>query len=452
MRLLHARHIVVLAFFMTSQSLALSDDWTQWRGKDRVAVWNEKGILEKFPEEGLKVAWRKSLGSGYSGAAISKGKIVTMDFLPKNDPDDGEVIERVVCLDEVTGETLWTDEVATHYREVMKSYRTGPRATPTIDGERVYTLGSVGHIRCLDLATGKELWSRDSREEYSLTPPVWGTSTAPIVEGDLVIYATGGSNREQVRAFNKVTGEEVWKACPANYELGYSQFFAIDHAGCRQLIYWDPQSLRSLNPATGEIYWSVPMNTKSAMSVATPVKSGSKLLVSSFYSGSMLVQLDDEKPTATKIWHVQGRGERPNQTEGLHCVITTPVIEGDYFYGTCSYGELRGLELSTSERLWENKELTRQGRWGSCYFVKNGDRYFVFNDEGELLILRLSAEGPELVDRTKLIEPDTESGWGARRFANSIVCWVHPAFANKHVVVRNDHEIIRVSLESPTSE
>lgn len=445
-----AQPIVLAACLATSFLVEIkevcAEDWTQWRGKDRVAVWEEEGILEKLPAEGLPVSWRKEIGSGYSGPVVSAGKIITMDFLPKPDSKRAEVVERVICLDEVSGDLLWTDEVETNYREVMASYRTGPRATPTIDGDRVYTLGSVGHIRCLDVNTGKPVWSIDSRAEYKLAPPIWGTSTAPIVFDDLVIFATGGPNQEQLRAFNKETGEQVWASCSATYELGYSQFLLIEHANTPQLIYWDPSFLRSIQPATGEILWEIPMRTKSSMSVATPVKTGNKILVSSFYSGSMLVELDDAQPAANKLWHVQGSGEMPDKTDGLHCVITTPIVEGDYFYGTCSYGEMRGLELATSKRLWENKEMSRQGRWGSVYFVKHQDRYFVYNDVGELLIAKFTPEGPEIQSRTQLIDPDTESGWGARRFANSIVNWCHPAFANKHVVVRNDHEIVRVSL------
>ena len=133
------------------------------------------------------------IGAGYSGPVVAQGKVVTMDYLPKPETTSAEAIERVICLDENTGEVLWTSDLKTHYREVMGSYRTGPRATPTIDEDRIYVVGAVGHIRCLDLRSGKELWAKDSREAYGLLPPVWGTSTAPIIEGDLVIYALAAS-------------------------------------------------------------------------------------------------------------------------------------------------------------------------------------------------------------------------------------------------------------------
>ena len=90
--------------------------------------------------------------------------------------------------------------------------------------------------------------------------------------------------------------------------------------------------------------------------------------------------------------------------------------------------------------------MTRQGRWGSAFLVAHGDRYFMLNDVGELLIVRFTPAGPVQLDRTQLIKPDTESGYGPTRFANSIVNWCHPAFANRHVIVRNDSEIVRASL------
>ena len=435
-----------LAVLLLCASLVSADDWPEWRGQDRLGVWRESGIVDRFPESGLQPAWKVEIGSGYSGPVVSGGRVVTLDYRPKRGTETAEAVERVVCLDEETGEQIWVDQWETHYRDMMASYNTGPRATPTIDGDRVYAVGAAGHIRCLNLSDGKLLWSKNGREEFKGTLPVWGISTAPIVHGDLVIFATGGEG-PQVRAFDKFTGRESWSAVPRkNYELGYSQFVAFNHAGVRQLIYWDPGAVWSLDPTTGAVLWTVPMRVKHHMSIATPVKQGSRLLVSSFYSGSMLVEMDDLSPTARRVWRIEGEGEKPGETAGLHSVITTPVIQDDYFYGTCSYGEFRGLELETGKRVWEDKTMTRQGRWGSAYLVRHGDRYFMVNDIGELLILKLSPNGPEVVDRTQLIRPDTESGFGPRRFHNSTVNWCHPAFANRHVIIRNDHQMVRVSL------
>ena len=443
------RHTSTLAFLAAQilfTTLACADDWTEWRGQDRLGVWRESGIVDRFPESGVKPTWTVEIGSGYSGPVVATGRVVTLDYRPKRGTETAEAVERVVCLDEENGQEIWTDQWETHYRDMMASYNTGPRATPTIDGQRVYAVGAAGHIRCLRLSDGKLLWSKNGREEFQGTLPVWGISTAPIVHGNFVIFATGGA-AEQIRAFDKLTGIEAWCAVPKDtYELGYSQFVIFEHAGVSQLIYWDPGAVWSLNPATGDVLWKVPMRVRHHMAIATPVRRGSRLLVSSFYSGSMLLEIDEHKPAAKRVWRIEGKGEKPGETAGLHSVITTPVIQGDHFYGTCSYGEFRGLELESGKRLWEDKTLTRQGRWGSAYLVRHEDRYFMVNDEGELIILRLNPHGPEVVDRTQLIQPDTASGFGPKRFYDSTVNWCHPAYANRHVIIRNDHQMVRVSL------
>lgn len=444
------RHIaILLGIACLAAGSAWADDWPQWRGPERDGVWREDGILETFPESGLEIVWRTPIGSGYSGPVVANGRVYTMDMQPKPESKILEVTERVVCLDEQTGEILWTTGWDTHYRELMASYATGPRANAAVSDGRVYAIGSVGDIVCLDAETGELLWSKDSREEFGASVPIWGTASSPLVDGDNVIFVTGGQNDDQVKAFDKVTGELRWSALSTDYEIGYSQPVIFEAGGVRQLIHWDPKGLHSLNPETGEHYWSIPMNTSQGMSIATPVKSGSRILVSSFYSGSMLVELDPDRPAAAKLWHVQGKGVLPQQTRGLHSVITTPVIIGDYFYGTDSYGEFRCISMKDSERIWTDDSITRQGRWGSAFIVRHGDRYFVNADNGELLILRFSPDGATVIDRTPLIEPNTDSGFGGSRFFSAQVNWVHPAYANGHIVTRNDSEIIRASLIRP---
>ena len=122
---------LALMLLLIVADAGLAADWPEWRGKGRLAVWNEEGILDQIPEDGLKTSWRVPIGSGYSGPVVSRGRVVTMDYLPKPDTETAEAIERVICLDEQSGKLLWKDEWQTHYRELMGSYRTGPRATPT---------------------------------------------------------------------------------------------------------------------------------------------------------------------------------------------------------------------------------------------------------------------------------------------------------------------------------
>ena len=119
---------------------------------------------------------------------------------------------------------------------------------------------------------------------------------------------------------------------------------------------------------------------------------------------------------------------------------------GDYVYGVGSYGELRGLDARTGERLWVSEEMTSQDRWGAAFMVRHRDRYFVNNDDGYLIIAQFTPDGYVEIDRTRLIEPTSRSGIGPDRRWDRRVNWSHPAYANRHIVHRNDQEIIRASL------
>jgi outer membrane protein assembly factor BamB len=208
----------------------------------------------------------------------------------------------------------------------------------------------------------------------------------------------------------------------------------------RQLIYWHPTAVVSLNPATGKINWQQSFRINLNMTLATPVWNGSRLLVSSFYNGSML--LDFAGDNATVMW--KGKSSSEINTDGLHAVVNTPVIDGDYIYGICSYGQFRCLNLKTGERLWETMEVTKEkARWASGFIVKNYDRYFINNDRGELIIAKLSPQGYQEVSRTQLIKPTSNPG---NRRELGAVNWSHPAYANRRIVARNDEEIISASL------
>jgi outer membrane protein assembly factor BamB len=431
--------LVVIA--VTSAS---AEDWTQWAGNDRQGTWNETGILKQFPAGGLKPTWSAAIGSGYSGPVVWKGRVYVTDYRPKPGTRILEAVERVLCLDEESGEILWTHQWETHYRRQLQSYATGPRATPLVSDGRLYTLGATGRIFCFDAESGDVLWEHDALEAFGAEVPIYAMAASPIAWKDTVIYVCGGRDGH-LRALDKASGKEKWKALPGDYDMPYSSPVILEIAGTLQLIQWDQRHLSSLNPDNGDVLWQVPFQARSNMALARPMLTADRLLVSGFYNGSMLVKVTERGPRV--LWKNGGDGERPHQTKSLHAVITTPIIEGEYFYGTCSYGELRGLSLSDGSRIWERQDLTRQGRWGSMFWVKNGDRYFVNNDLGELLIMQFTPEGPKVFDRTKLIEPDTHCGYGPRRFADALVNWVQPAYANRHAIIRNDSEIRRVSLE-----
>jgi outer membrane protein assembly factor BamB len=416
--------------------VAVAEDWPEWRGKGRIGVWNESGILDKFPERGLTVLWRTPIRAGFAGPAVAAGRVFVTDFASSAGPKGSE---RILCLDEKSGKILWTHAWDVNYGKI--SYPIGPRATPTVDGDRVYVLGTTGMLFCLKAKTGEVVWQKDYQKDYGMQMPMWGITGAPLIDGDRLIAIVGGQPDAKVMAFDKITGKEIWRALPSDSEQGYCQPVIFEVGGVRQLIVWDPAAVISLEPATGKILWQQPFRINMGMTLATPVLSGSHMLVSSFYNGSMLLEIMGNG--ARMLW--QGKSNSEINTDGLHAVINTPVIDGDYIYGICSYGQFRCLNLKTGERVWETMEVTKEkARWASGLIVRQGDRYFINNDRGELIIAKLSPQGYQEISRTQLIKPTTNSG---NRRELGAVNWSHPAYANRCIFARNDEEIISVSLK-----
>ncbi|WP_373650303.1 PQQ-binding-like beta-propeller repeat protein [Schlesneria sp. DSM 10557] len=438
---------IVMAACLSLASSSFADDWPQWMGPERDAVWREKGIIKTFPADGPKVRWRTKVGGGYAGPAVANGRVyVTDKQLPSGESDPSNPFsrerqtasERVLCLDDKDGSIIWKHEYDCPY---TVSYPAGPRTTPVIKDGFVYTLGSEGHLFCLTAESGEVVWSRSFQKDYGRDQtPVWGYSSNPLLDGDRLICLVGGEGTAVV-AFDKSTGREVWRALDSTGEhaSGYSSPIIVEAGGKRQLIVWHPSSINGLDPETGKVYWSVPFTSQTGLSVATPRVDGNLLFITAFYNGSMLLKLDEKTPTATEVWRRHGKNER--QTDALHSIISTPMIDHGYIFGVCSYGELRCLDLKNGDRLWATFEATsgRSARWGNAFLVKHEDRYFLFNEQGDLIMAHLTPKGYHELGRVHLLEP---TGPAERRD----VVWTHPAFANRNVYVRNDREIVSASL------
>ena len=435
--------VAVVVMLFTSAT-GRAEDWPQWRGAGRLAVWHEEGIVERLPDAALKVAWRVPIGSGYAGPAVADGRVFVLDWseAPASRTMDGT--ERLLALDERTGAALWTHEWQTSYRMMMASYAIGPRATPTVDGDRVYVVGATGRLFCLDVETGEPRWARDYVEDYDLSVPPWGVTGAPLVDGPNVIAIVGGEPDALVVAFDKHTGVERWRALDVVAEAGYGQPVIYEAGGARQLIVWHPTGLSSLDPETGAVYWEQAFDTTDGITVATPIHSGPYLLVTQLYNGTLMMRLNADRPEAELLWRGSSNSYEPDETDGLHSMTTTPIVVGDYIYGVGAHGELRALDARTGERLWMSDRMTAQASFATAFFVRHDDRFFVSNDDGDLILARFTPEGYVELDRVPLIEPTSRParGHGPDRLVN----WVHPAYANGHVVQRNDREVVRASL------
>jgi outer membrane protein assembly factor BamB len=423
---------------------ATADDWPQWLGPRRDSVWRETGILERFPKEGPPVRWRVPIGGGYAGPAVAGERVYVMDrqlasgATNPNDPFQRGIIpgqERVLCLDRRSGEIVWQHRYDCPY---TVSYPAGPRVTPSVHDGSVYTLGAEGHLLCLDAANGKVQWSRDLRKDFNLATPMWGFAGHPLVDGERLICLVGGTGSVAV-AFDRRTGKELWRSLSAK-EPGYCPPMIFEAGGKRQLIIWHPESINSLDPETGKVYWSEPWEIRSGLSVPTPRHVGKRLYFTSFYNGSLMLELAADRPAATVSWRSKKVSEK--DTDALHSIMSTPFMDGEHIYGVCSYGQLRGLRASSGERLWETLAATtgdKEARWANVFLVRQEDRYFLFNEKGELIIARLSPAGYDEISRAQLLEP-TGTAMGRP------ILWSHPAFAHRQMFARNDKELICVDL------
>ena len=404
-------------------------DWPQWRGPNRDGVWSEDGIVERFDQPQLPIRWRAEIGSGYSGPTVADGRVYVTDRVAAP-----VQIERVHCLDAMTGEKLWFREYECDYEQVAK--RDGPRASVTVDDGRACSLGTMGHLHCFSAATGQILWKKDLKAEYKIKLPMWGIAAAPLLEDGLVIVHVGGKDGACLIAFDLSTGRRKWQAL--DDDASYSAPIVIEQAGKRVLVSLTGQRIVGLNPPTGKLYWELPFPPKNMVHhIASPVFENGRLFVSSFFDGSMLLKVDPDRLAVEELWRRRGENER--NTDALHCCISTPVLDGDHIYGLDAYGQLRCLDLHTGDRVWENLDVVPSDRWATAHLIRNKDKIWMFNELGELIISKLSPEGFREISRAKLIEPtegQLERG----------VCWAHPAFAYKHVYARNDNEIVCADL------
>jgi outer membrane protein assembly factor BamB len=293
----------------------------------------------------------------------------------------------------------------------------------------------MGHLRTLDAATGRPIWTKDLVQDLGARVPGWGIAGAPWAEGKLLIVPVGAKGAALV-AFDRATGAEAWRAL--DDPLGYSAPIAFDAGGARQLIWWSTRAVNSLDPATGRLLWREEFRSRADLPTATPVLHGDILFVSTFFSGAIALRLDAARPAASVLYRSSKDSEM--ETDLVHCMISTPLFREDHLYAVDSYGEFRCIEAATGKRVWETLAPTGKARWSNAHLVPNGDVTFIFNERGELVIADLSPAGYREIDRARIIEP-TVGSQGLRP-----VTWSHPAFAGRSIFARNDKELIRASM------
>ncbi len=396
--------------------MACAEDWPRWRGPRGDGTWNAPPLPEAWPETGLPVVWKHPLGGGYAGVVVSERRVVTMDR--QTQPSE---VERIVAFDLASGKPLWTDQYAVTYGKL--DYGTGPRAAPTIVDGRVYTLGALGHARCLDLATGRVIWSHDCMAELQAKLPDWGFAASPVVWRDLVIVHVGAPGGSFV-AFDRQTGREVWRA--GDDPAGYATPIVVHRGGEDRLIGWTPENVVGITLATGHVDWKIPYKVTYGVSIATPIVRDDLLFVTGYWEGSKAIRLGPSGVDATLVW------EDDKLLRGL---MSQPLERNGYVYSLDKQHGVTCFELASGRILWnDGNRLTPRGRNPQVTMVWLGDsdRTISLNAEGELVLARFTPDGYEEQSRTKIIGPT----------------WAHPAYADRFAIARSDEELVCVELLS----
>lgn len=323
----------------------------------------------------------------------------------------------------------WTAEIAAGY------------SGPTVADGLAYAIGATGRMHCLDVTDGSVVWQRDLRSNFDVDLPTWGITSSPLIEGEFVIVQIGGAGDACVVALDRRTGETRWHAL--DDDASYSSPIVIDQAGQRVLVVWTGERVVGMDPTDGSVDWAEDYKwEKWPIGIASPVHSGDHLLVSEVHKGSLLIKLDRDDVTARRVWH-----RSDDDGPALHALMGTPLVIDGHIYGADNTGVLRCLELSTGEQIWQNDTVVPTMRWATVHIVRNGERVWMFNDRGELIIARLSPQGYDEISRAQLIAPTTQQ---LRR--RDGVTWSHPAYADRHVFARNDEELVCVDLSSPSAK
>ena len=442
-----AAALVVCCFF----SIGSADDWPQWLGPKGDAVWSESGLIESFPEEGAKILWRTPVGPGYSGPAVAGNLVFITDRTVDKEQAKKRTnglrkitgTERVFCLDRTTGKEAWKHEYRCDYQI---SYPSGPRTTPLIEEDRVYTLGAMGHLFCFEKDSGQIKWSKNLLEAYEAKPPIWGYAAHPMIDGNKLICLVGGEDAAVV-AFDKMTGKEIWRSKNAQ-EVGYAPPVLYEPAdGPRQLIVWMDVAICGLDPESGKQYWSIDFPKKKpqrpVVTIMTPRIYKNQLLVSNYYDGSIAMELGSNPPSAKELWCSDPNDQR--RKDDLTALMTTPFVRDGLVYGVSGKGEMLCMKLETGDLVWRDFAPLegKKADFATGFIVANQDKFYIFNDLGELVIAKMDETQYTELSRAKVLER-TSAARGRK------MVWSHPAFASGCMFARNDKEIVCVDLRKDT--
>ncbi|MEK6246801.1 MAG: PQQ-binding-like beta-propeller repeat protein, partial [Planctomycetales bacterium] len=391
-------------------------DFPGYLGPKRNGIVQGPAISTDWDASPPKELWRMPIGGGFSSFAVVGDHAVTAE---QRGPQ-----EAIVCYDVRTGQQLWIYRYKAFFSDEWGGE--GPRATPTIFDDKVYNLGALGQLVCLDLATGSEKWTTNiltNKQGKEVTNVLWGMSGSPLVVGDRVIVNPGSEKGDGIAAYDRMTGKLVWRAPTLlgfNKNMaGYSSPMSATIDGMKQIVIFSGAGLSGHDPASGARLWNFKWPQSMGTNIAQPLLlEGDRILISTGYGiGSALVQIrrDQTGWSAEQIW----------KSKGMKCKHTSPVLHGDYVYGL-DEGILACISIEDGEQQW------KRGRFGHGQILLTGDVIVVLSDKGKLALVNANPDGFELLGQIQAL-PETRT-------------WNPPALFGGRLLIRNEIEVVCYDL------
>jgi len=401
--------VMALTLVAASAPQLLAQDWPQILGPGRNGIYTGAPIVASFPKTGPPLVWKRDIGAGFAGPAVSAGKLVLFHRVNNR--------ETVEAMDAATGKTVWTFDYATSYRDDF-GFDEGPRAVPVIAGSRVFTHGADGWLHGLDFATGRKLWSVDTRRVFEAPKGYFGVATSPLVDGDRVMVNVGGKTGGIV-AFDAASGQTLWTS--TSDEASYSAPVIADIAGQHTAVFFTRTGLVAVDPASGAVRYQYRWRARMAASVnaAAPIVVKDQIFLSASYgTGAVLLQVANN--AVTPVW---------SGDESMSNHYSTSVYRDGYLYGfegRQEFGQsLRCVELATGKVMWN------VDGFGAGTLLIAGGSLVIMRESGELALAPVSPKAFRFNARAQLIPG---------------VVRAYPALADGRFYVRNDRQLIAFDL------
>ena len=405
------RTIVLVLLVLACSASVIGQDWPQILGPNRNGIYTGPPIIPSFPRTGPTRLWIRDVGAGFAGPAVANDRLILFHRVNNR--------ETVEAMEALTGKTIWTFDYATSYRDDF-GFDEGPRAVPVISGGRVFTHGADGFLHGIDFATGKMLWSVDTRKVFDAPKGYFGVASSPVVDGERVLVNAGGS-KGGIVAFDAATGKTLWTA--TNDEPSYSAPVIADINGQHTGVFFTRTGLVAVEPSSGKVLYQYRWRSRQAASVnaATPIVTGDKIFLSASYStGAVLLQVANN--AVKPIWS----GE-----ESMSNHYSTSVLKDGYLYGfdgRQEFGQtLRCVELATGKVMWN------VDGFGAGTLLIAGDTLVIMRESGELAFASASPKAFRLLSRAPLLKG---------------VVRAYPALANGRYFVRNEHQLAAFDLRA----